>query len=58
MGTSRTESCEGCLWTQFKHLPSQPALRFSLVRLGIIFSPEQMLLLNISTGCPKKSTQV
>ena len=22
MGTSGTESCEGCLWTQFKHLTS------------------------------------
>ena len=33
MGTSGTESCEGWLWTQFKHLPPQLALRLSLVRL-------------------------
>ena len=28
MGTSRTESYEGCLQTQFKHLPPQLALKF------------------------------
>ena len=33
MGISGTESCEGCLLTQFKHLPSQVALEASLVRL-------------------------
>ena len=33
MGTSGTESCEGCLWTQFKYLPPQLALKLSLVRL-------------------------
>ena len=33
MGTSGTESCEECLWTQFKNLPPQPALKLSLVRL-------------------------
>ena len=31
MGTSGTESCEGCLQTQFKHLPSQLAVRLSPV---------------------------
>ena len=30
VGTSVTESCEGCLQTQFKHLPLQPALILSL----------------------------
>ena len=33
MGTSGTESCEGCLWTQFKHLPPQLALKLSIARL-------------------------
>ena len=33
MGTSGTESYEGCLQTQFKHLPPQLALKLSLVRL-------------------------
>ena len=33
MGTSGTESYEGCLWTQFKHLRLQRALKLSLVRL-------------------------
>ena len=33
MGTSGTESCEGCLQTQLKHLPLQLALKMSLVRL-------------------------
>ena len=33
MGTSGTESCEGCLLIQFKQLPPQLALRLSLVRL-------------------------
>ena len=32
-GTSGTESCEGCLWAQFKHSPPQRALRLSLARL-------------------------
>ena len=32
MGTSETESCEGCLWTRFKHLLPQLALNLSLVR--------------------------
>ena len=31
--TSGTESCEGCLKTQFKHSPPQLALKLSLVRL-------------------------
>ena len=34
MGTSGTESCEGCPQTQFKHLPPQLALESSLVRLN------------------------
>ena len=29
MGTSGTESCEGCLQTQFKHLPPQLALKLT-----------------------------
>ena len=33
MGTSGTESYEGCLQTQFKHLPPQLALTLSFVRL-------------------------
>ena len=33
MGTSGTESYEGCLQTQLKHLPPQLALKLSLVRL-------------------------
>ena len=31
MGNSETESCRRCLWTQFKHLHSQVALRLGLV---------------------------
>ena len=31
MGTSGTESCEGCPQTQFKHIPPQPALKLSPV---------------------------
>ena len=34
MGTSGTESCEGCPLTQFKHLLPQPALKLTLVRLN------------------------
>ena len=30
MGTSGTESCEGCLLSQFKHLPPPPALKLSV----------------------------
>ena len=30
MGTSGTESCEGCLQTQFKHLPPQLASHHNL----------------------------
>ena len=37
MGTSGTESCEGCLLTQFKHLPPQLALRLSPVRLVYLY---------------------
>ena len=33
VGTAGTEDCEGCLQTQFKHLPPQLALRLSPVRL-------------------------
>ena len=33
MGTSVTESYEGCLWTQLKHLPPQLALKLSPIRL-------------------------
>ena len=33
MGTSGTEICDGCLWTQLKQLPPQLALKLSLVRL-------------------------
>ena len=33
MGTSGTESFEGCLQTQFKYLPPQLALKLNLVRL-------------------------
>ena len=33
MGTSGTESYEGCMQTQFKHLPPQLALKLSLARL-------------------------
>ena len=33
MGTSGTESFEGCLWTKLKPLPPQPTLKLSLVRL-------------------------
>ena len=33
-GTSGTESCEGRLYIQFKHLPPQLALKLSLVRLA------------------------
>ena len=32
MSASGTESYEGCLQTQFKHLPPQLALKLSLVR--------------------------
>ena len=32
VGTSGTESCEGCLQTQFKHLPPQLALKLGLVK--------------------------
>ena len=34
MGTSGTESCEGCLQTQFKQQPPQLALKLSVVRLA------------------------
>ena len=40
MGTSGTESCEGCLQTQFKHLLPQLALKLSLIRLRLK-QPEQ-----------------
>ena len=33
MVTSGTETCEGCLLTQFKHQLPQLALKLSLVRL-------------------------
>ena len=33
-GTSETESCEGCLYTQFKHLPPRPALKLGLIGLS------------------------
>ena len=33
MGTSGTESSEGCLKTQFKYVPPQLALKLSLVGL-------------------------
>ena len=33
MGNSKTECCERCLYTQFKHLPPQVALKLSLVGL-------------------------
>ena len=33
MGTSGTESYEGCLQTQSKHLPPQLVLKLSFVRL-------------------------
>ena len=33
MGTSGTESCGGCLQTQFKHQPPQLALKLSPDRL-------------------------
>ena len=35
MGTSGTDNCKACLWTQFKHLPPQLALRLSLVKLQL-----------------------
>ena len=49
MGTSETESYEGCLWTKFKHLPPQLALKLSLVRLvlrkpDVRFEPMNLLL--------------
>ena len=46
MGTSGIESCEGCLYTQFKHLPPQLALRLSLVRLAQNSFPNESYSVN------------
>ena len=40
---SGTESCEGCLKTHFKHLPSQLALRLSLVIRHLVGSFKKLL---------------
>ena len=37
-GKFGTESCGGCLKTQFRHLPPQLALKLSLVRLQGIWN--------------------
>ena len=42
MGTSGTESCEGCLQTQFKHLPPQLALKSNLVRLQSVQTSKEV----------------
>ena len=60
MGTSGTESCEGCFQTQFKHLPPQLALKLSLVRLqSFQISKEVYELRNFTNtnrkNCPKVS---
>ena len=34
MGTSGTETCGGCLKSQFKHFPSQLALKLNLAKLS------------------------
>ena len=44
MGTSGTESCEGCLDTQFKHLPQRLALKLSPVRLSLGWQPSRELM--------------
>ena len=45
MGTSGTESCEGCLQTQFKYLP--PQLKLSLVRLQSFQTSKEVCELKI-----------
>ena len=57
MGTSRTESCEGYLWTQFKPLPPQLALKLSLVRLVVIVLWAFSMQLPIPTQCTSEHTQ-
>ena len=49
MGTSGTESCEGCLQTQFNHLPPQLALKLSLVRLQSFQTSKEVYELKIRT---------
>ena len=44
MGTFGTESCEGCLYIQFKHLPPQLALKLNPVRLTVSMSSELRLV--------------
>ena len=47
MGTSGSESCEGCLQTQFKHFPPQLALKLSLVRLQSFRTSKEVYELKI-----------
>ena len=60
MGTSGTESCEGCLQIQFKHLPPQLALKLSLVRLQSLQTSKEVYEVRNFTNtnrknCPKCS---
>ena len=60
MSTSGTETYEGCLQTQFKHLPPQLALKPSLVRLQSFQTSKEVYELRNFTytngkNCPKCS---
>ena len=47
MGTSGTESCEGRLQAQLKHLPPQLGLKLSLVRLQSFQTSKEVYELKI-----------
>ena len=55
MGTSGTESCEGCLQTQLKHLPPQLVLKLSLVRLQSFQTSKEVDELRNFTNTNRKS---
>ena len=55
MGTSGTESCEGCLWTQFKHLPPQLVIKLSLVRLYISHLIKQEYFIGSPSSRPRET---
>ena len=61
MSTSGTETYEGYLQTQFKHLPPQLALKLSLVRLQSFQASKEVYELRNFTytngkNCPKCSS--
>ena len=57
MGTSGTESYEGCLQTQFKHLPPQLRLKLSLVRLQSFQTSKEVYELRNFTYTNEKNAQ-